>query len=297
MFCAVVFVPYLFKYPRKGKYKGFEFNSYEHLEYDLKEKDIKNFNIKKEQIKEFNIGVLKEQISSLMVRNKDSKKWVIGLHGFKRNKYMGLRQIYHFYDQGYNLLTFDGFAHGSTYGKYSDFGLTNSKVLNDVIKWVKESFEVEEIGVIGTSMGATTALYFAKKYYQENKVDWLIADCPFSQAVPQIRFFLQKYMVLPWWFMSLGINYNFRRYAKASIGQVDLLDGQEKIDDLKVLFIHGKKDDFIMYHNTVVLHHLKHVSETIKNSEIKLYDNASHSSSMHKNMDDYIQTTISFAQK
>ncbi len=297
MFCAIVFVPYLFKYPRKGKYKGVEFNTYEHLLYDLDRKKMTNFNIKKEQIREFNIGPLSEQISALMVRNKNSKKWIIGLHGFKRNKYMGLRGIYHFYNQGYNLISFDGFAHGSTYGTYSDFGLTNSKVLNEVIKFVKESFDVEEIGVLGTSMGATSALYFAKNYYKENKIDWLIADCPFAQAVPQIRFFLQKYMVLPWWFMSLGINYNFRRYAKASIKEVNLLKGQESIDDLKVLFIHGKKDDFIMYHNSVVMYHLKHLAENSKQSELKLYENAKHSSSMHKNMEDYMKTTIGFAKK
>ncbi|WP_339021721.1 alpha/beta hydrolase [Spiroplasma endosymbiont of Atherix ibis] len=297
MFCAIIFVPYLFKYPRKGLYKGVvEFNTYEHLLYDLKIKKISNFNIKKEQIRDFKIGSLKQEISALMVRNKNSKKWVIGLHGFKRNKYMGLRGIYHFYDQGYNLVTFDAFAHGLTYGKYSDFGLNNSKVLNEVISWVKKSFDVEEIGVFGTSMGATSALCFAKKYYELNKIDWLIADCPFAQAVPQIRFFLKKYMKLPWWLMSLGINYNFRRYAKKSIKEVNLLLGFENIGDLKVLFIHGKKDDFIMYQNSVAMYHLKLMTEDIKLSKLKLYDNAKHSSSMHKNIENYIETTISFAQ-
>ncbi|WP_237243850.1 alpha/beta fold hydrolase [Spiroplasma clarkii] len=105
-----------------------------------------------------------------MVRNKDSKKWVIGLHGFKRNKYMGLRNVFHLYDKGYNIVCFDGFAHGLTYGKYSDFGLTNSKVLNDVIMWLKNTYEVEEIGVFGTSMGATTSLYFAKNIMKKIKL-------------------------------------------------------------------------------------------------------------------------------
>ncbi|QHX36751.1 alpha/beta hydrolase [Spiroplasma sp. BIUS-1] len=296
-FCAIVFVPYLFKYPRKGKYRGLDFNTYEHLMHDLESKDMTNFNLTKDQIKEFYIGPIQEQISALMVKNKNSKKWVIGLHGFKRNKYMGLRQIYHFYDQGYNLIAFDAFAHGLTYGKYSDFGLTNAKVLDEVIKWVKATYDVEEIGVLGTSMGATSSLFFAKKYYKENKVDWLIADCPFSQAVPQIRFFLQKYMVLPWWMMSLGINWNFRRYARASIKEVNLLKGYESMNDLKVLFIHGKKDDFIMYDNSVVMYHLKHNSENEKLSQINLYDNARHSSCMHKNMEDYMNTTIAFAKR
>ncbi len=292
--CSIIFVPYLFKYTREGKYKGVEFNTYEHLLYDLNAKKITNFNIKKEQIREFNIGPTSEQISALIVKNKDSKKWVIGLHGFKRNKYMGLRGVFHLYEKGYNIICFDAFAHGSTYGKYSDFGLTNAKVLNEVITWVKNSFEVEEIGVFGTSMGATSAVFFANKYYEKNKIDWLIADCPFTQAVPQIRFFLQKYMIIPWWLMSLGINRNFRKYAKINIKDVNLLKEDNNINDLKILFIHGKKDDFILYHNSVVLYSLKNLVEKVKLSQIKLYENAKHSSSMHKNLQDYIDTTIGF---
>ncbi len=292
--CSIIFVPYLFKYTREGKYKGVEFNTYEHLLYDLEAKKINNFNIKKEQIREFNIGPTSEQISALIVKNKGSKKWVVGLHGFKRNKYMGLRGVFHLYEKGYNIICFDGFAHGSTYGKYSDFGLTNAKVLNEVITWVKNSFEVEEIGVFGTSMGATSAVFFAKKYYEKNKIDWLIADCPFTQAVPQIRFFLQKYMIIPWWLMSLGINRNFRRYAKMNIKDVNLLKEDNNINDLRILFIHGKKDDFILYHNSVVLYSLKNLLEKVKLSQIKLYENAKHSSSMHKNLQDYIDTTIGF---
>ncbi|AGR42232.1 alpha/beta hydrolase [Spiroplasma diminutum] len=295
--CSIAFVPYLFKYTRSGQYKGVEFNTYEHLLYDLEVKKMTNFNIKKEQINEFFIGSGSEQISAITVRNKNSKKWVIGLHGFKRNKYMGLRGVYHFYDQGYNILCFDAFAHGLTYGAYSDFGLTNAKVLNDVITWLKQTFDVEEIGVFGTSMGATSSLYFAKKYYEENKVDWLISDCPFTQAIPQIRFFLKKYMIIPWWFMSLGINRNFKKYAKANIKDVDLLNLGEQVRDLKILFIHGKEDDFIMYHNSIVLYHLKHLSENSNQSQLKLYENAKHSSSMHKNMKDYMQTTIGFVVK
>lgn len=294
LICSIVFIPYLFKYTRKGDYKGVEFNTYEHLMYDLEVKNIKNFNIKKEQIREFKIGRKGEEISALIVRNKGSNKWVIGLHGFKRNKYMGLRGVFHLYNQGYNIICFDGFAHGATYGKYSDFGHTNAKVLNEVIAWTKQAYKVDEIGIFGTSMGATTAIFFAKKYYENNRVDWLIADCPFTQAVPQIRFFLQKYLIIPWWFMSLGINRNFKRLAKLNIKEVNLLKDDNDLDDLKILFIHGIKDDFIPYHNSVVLYHLKHLAEQAEASQLKLYENAKHSSSMHKNLDNYIDTTVGF---
>ncbi|AGR41151.1 alpha/beta hydrolase [Spiroplasma taiwanense] len=293
--CVLLFLGYLFKYQRSGKNKhNIELNTYEHLIYDLKVKNIENFNISEEQIKEFNIGLFKEQISALIVRNKNSNKWVIGLHGFKRNKYIGLRNVSHFYEQGYNIITFDAYAHGKTYGTKSDFGWSNSKILNEVINWVKSCYKVEEIGVFGVSMGASSALYFANKYYQNNKIDWMIADCGFAEAVPQIRFFLKKYLKLPWWLMSLGINYNFRRYTQSDIKDVNLLLVNQNIRDLKILFIHGKKDDFIMYHNSIVMHYLKTKIELKPISQIVIYDNAKHSSSMHMNLENYKNTTLSF---
>ncbi|AHI53355.1 alpha/beta hydrolase [Spiroplasma culicicola] len=296
--CSKIFLGYLFNYKRSGTTKkGIELNSYEHLLDDLANKKVSEFDIEKDQIREFNIGKLSEQISALIVRNKKSTKWVIGLHGFKRNKYIGLRNVYHFYKQGYNIITFDGYAHGKSYGVKSDFGVTNAKLLNEVISWVKNSFEVSEIGVLGVSMGAASSLQFVNTYYKDNKIDWLIADCGFSNAVHQIRFFLQKYLLIPWWLMSLGINKNMRKKTKTNIKEVNLLKLDQSISDLRILFIHGKQDDFIMYHNSVVMYYLKTNQEPEHKSYIKIYDNAKHSSSMHMNLNDYHKLTLNFINK
>ncbi|QEH61626.1 hypothetical protein SCHIN_v1c04290 [Spiroplasma chinense] len=288
--CSKIFIGYLFKYKRVGKNrKGIELNSYEELLNEIKIKKIENFNIDKSMIKEVNIGPSSKQISALIIEHKDfkSNKWIVGLHGFKRNKYVALRNVFYFYEKGYNIITFDSYAHGNTYGTKSDFGKSNAEVLNSLVEWLKSVKQVDEIGVFGVSMGATTSLYFAKEHYLENEVNWLIADCGFSGAVPQIRYFLKKYVKLPWWLMSLGINTNFRNYTKVNIRDVDLLKPYDSVKDLKILFIHGKKDDFIPYQNSIVMHKLKTDKEVDNVSKLVLFDNAKHSSSFHFNQEQY----------
>ncbi|ASP28298.1 hypothetical protein SCORR_v1c05260 [Spiroplasma corruscae] len=296
--CSRVFRVYLFKYKRTGlNENNIEINTYEELLGELEKHNVKDFDIEKEQLKEFMIGLFKKEISTLMLRNKDSKKWIIGLHGFKRNKYFALRNIFHFYKQGYNILTFDAYAHGKTYGTKSDFGYTNAEVLDEVVRWVKLTFNVEEIGIFGVSMGASTSLFFANKYYKENKVNWIIADCAFSEVIPQIRYFLKKALKIPWWLMSFNINKNFKKYTDVSLKDVNLLVKNDDINDLKILYIHGKADDFVLYDNSIVLYYLKTSIESVKISDIELFEGAKHSGSLWTNISRYRDKTLNFVKQ
>ncbi|AKU79763.1 hydrolase [Spiroplasma turonicum] len=288
---------YLFKYKRSGlNDNNIEINSYEELLCELKKHNVNDFDIPKDQIKEFFIGYTSKQISSLILRNQNSNKWIVGLHGFKRNKYFALRNIFHFYKQGYNILTFDAYAHGKTYGTKSDFGYTNAIVLDEVIKWIKMCYKVEEIGVFGVSMGASTSLLFANKYYKNNKVDWIIADCAFSEVIPQIRYFLKRALKLPWWLMSFNINKNFKKYTDVDLKEVNLLIKNDDLNDLKILYIHGKEDDFVLYDNSIVLYYLKTSIENKKISKLELFENAKHSGSLWINLKRYREKTTNFAK-
>ncbi|AKX34172.1 hydrolase [Spiroplasma litorale] len=295
--CSKIFRFYLFNYKRSGFINNkIEINTYEELLYELDKHSVKDFDIRKDQIKEFNIGYTSNQISALMVRNNKSNKWIVGLHGFKRNKYYALRNIFHFYSQGYNIITFDAYAHGKTYGTKSDFGYTNAKVLDEVIKWTKLCFEVEEIGVFGVSMGASTSLLFANKYYKNNKVNWIIADCAFSEVIPQIRYFLKRALKLPWWLMSFNINKNFKKYTDVNLKDVNLLVKNDDINDLKILYIHGKEDDFVLYDNSIVLYYIKSSIEKEKISKIEIFDKAKHSGSLWKDINKYREDTTNFVK-
>lgn len=290
------FTPYLFKYPRVGLDEdGMEVNTINHYLRDIKQKQLKDFELEPNQVEEFEIGTKNKTISCLILNN-NSNKWVIALHGFKRNKYIGLRNGMQFYKQGYNVISFDAYAHGKTYGKYSDLGVTNSKVLNEVINWVKQNHQVNEIGVIGVSMGAATAVYWAQQYYQSNKIDWLISDCALTQPVEQIRFFLKKYFRwLPWWIASFKINWFFKKYSKTDLKEMNLQQNLASFSELPVLFIHGKKDLFIDYNNSVLMYYEK--SKTLsENTQLLIFDESDHSMCISDNQAEYITATLDFVK-
>ncbi|QBQ07518.1 hydrolase [Spiroplasma gladiatoris] len=297
--CSKIFISYLFKYKKSGISKeGYQLNSWEQIEYDIKARKLKDFAIQKDNVEELDLGDEEKKISALIVKRKDNnfKKWVIGLHGFKRNKYSGLRSCNFFYEKGYNILTFDAYAHGNTYGVKSDFGLTNAKILDQMISWIKQKFKAVEIGILGVSMGATTSLYYAKEYYKKNPVSWMIADCPFSSAIPQIRFFLKRYLKIPWYFMSLGIKRNFLRYSKSDIAKVSLFDKYERVKKLPILYIHGLKDEFIPYHCSVVMHHLKNNQDEDKNSQLVLFEKSKHSACYQDHQTEYKNKVYNFIE-
>lgn len=67
--------------------------------------------------------------------------------------------------------------------------------------------------------------------------------------------------------MSLGINKNFRRHSKTNLKQMNLLKENNRLQDLPILFIHGTKDNFVKYHNSVVMYYL----QQNKNAKIEIF--------------------------
>lgn len=287
------FTPYLFKYPRNGvDKKGVEVNTLTQLKAVIKQKKLVDIDIEQKQITELNIEDEGGKISCVWLKN-NSKRWIVALHGFKRNKYIGLRNAIHFFKKGYNIISFDAYAHGNTYGTYSDLGVTNSKLLNKVILWIKQNQKVEEIGVIGVSMGAASAVYWAQQFYIKNKIDWLISDCALTQPVEQIRHFLNHYFkLIPWWLVSFNINDRFKKISKTDLKEMNLQQNLSHINELPILFIHGTKDSFISYHNAIVMYQLQSKNNT--KSKLKLFAKAEHSTSIIDYQKEYEQLTIDF---
>ncbi|PPE05636.1 alpha/beta hydrolase [Mesoplasma corruscae] len=298
-FVTLFFNAYLFKYDRKGLDKnGDEVNTFNHFLKDIKAKKLKNLEIDPNAIKAFEIQHKKNQSISCVMLNNKTSKWVVALHGFKRNKYLGIRNAINLFKQGYNVVSFDAFAHGDTFGEYSDFGVTNSKLLNTVISWIKSNNKVEEIGVIGVSMGGGTAVYWAQQFYLTNKVDWLVSDCALTQPVEQIRFFLKRYFKwFAWYFCSFNINGRFKKVSKTNLNDMNTQINLESIKDLPILFIHGKKDDFITYHNSIVTYYEQKKYSFNSLSELKLFENARHSESIVKHQDEYNELINNFIKK
>ncbi|WP_339021125.1 alpha/beta fold hydrolase [Spiroplasma endosymbiont of Atherix ibis] len=162
----------------------------EYYYWDLKKMNIKQNSFFKKNLLEFSIDTSKGPISCLQAKNKNSKKWVIGLHGWTEDKYLALRLTSHFYDNGYNILTFDSFAHVKTYGENTDIGFSSIEIINSIINFLKTENDISVIGLIGNSMGASTSILYSQvgKY----NVNWVVAVCGFSDIKTQYRYYVQN---------------------------------------------------------------------------------------------------------
>ncbi|WP_425379643.1 alpha/beta hydrolase [Spiroplasma endosymbiont of Stenodema calcarata] len=232
----------------------FDFNSFDGYYQDVIAKQLDQFDFvfKPEEIAAMQtVTILNRQqapISALYLQNSKSKKWVIGLHGWTENKYLGLRQVFYFYQQGYNILTFDSVAHGLSAGKYTGIGYLNAQNLRDVIQWLQDNYAVEEVGLIGNSMGAACLTkYLIDEGYQNPLVHWAVSDCGFSNLLVQFRYVMQYRCQHPWWLISFGLVKKFKKEVGFNLRKYNLLKQTKRLKDFPMLIFHGEQDDFVPY--------------------------------------------------
>lgn len=302
------FLEFCFSYQRAGDFKindkqSIDINSFAYHNYDCQIKDLNKYGYpidwKQENYQEFTIkNNNNEDISCLtVIQKKLSKKWVIGFHGWTENKYLALRLVSWFYQQNYNILTFDSVAHGKSYGKYSDIGLSAAADINCLINWIKTNYqEVTTIGLIGNSMGAATINYYLLNYAATNVVSWAIADCGFANLLVQFRYVMQYRFQKPWWLISNGIVKRYQQFTNSNIAKYDLLKKSKVTFKIPTLLIHGKKDDFVPFFMSNIIHNYQ-IKFAGKNYDYLFLDNISHVATLPHAYQDYINKITSFINK
>lgn len=181
-------------------------------------------------------------LHGLWFQNGPSKKTMIIVHGYTYNHYGSIKYMDMFIKRGFNVLLYDHRYHGKSGGKNCSFGYYEKYDLKNCVDWVKNKVGQESfIATHGESMGAATTLMHAAI---DDRVDLLIADCPFESVYEQFKYRLKVEYHLPP-FPVLTISNLFTRFfIKASYGQISPLNLVKHIK-CPTLFIHGKDDAYI----------------------------------------------------
>lgn len=302
-----LFFRFCFTYKRNGTIKindqkVIDVNSFEYHYYDIHEKQLNKYNypidFNSQNYQEFIIKNGNNQdISCLSIIHKNpSSKWVIGFHGWTENKYLALRLVSWFYQQGYNVLTFDSMAHGQSYGQYSDIGLTCAQQdVKYLIQWIKDNHQVTNIGLIGNSMGAATINQYLLNSNSKD-ISWAIADCGFSSLLVQYRYVMQYRFKKPWWLISYGLAKNYQTFSQTNIKNYDLIKRAKKGFKVPTLLIHGKEDDFVPFFMSDMIHKYQK-KYNYKNYDYLFLDNVGHVEALPKAYDDYIDKIKQFINK
>lgn len=163
-----------------------------------------------------------------------------GMHSDPFNNFSVIMQS--FLNRGYGILMPDQRAHGKSEGKYSSYGVNESKDLLLWTDYLDKKHEIKSVTIYGVSMGATAALYASDKIDSE-KINAIIADCGFNSY----KDLIYNNANIP----SLPVAMFFKpfsRFAEKITGAKLSAENtlfSVKNARVKILFLHGAEDKIV----------------------------------------------------
>ncbi|MGJ7911988.1 alpha/beta hydrolase [Neobacillus sp. LXY-1] len=229
------------------------------------------------------------KIKALLVEPHQTNRYMIISHGVTETKINSVKYMNLFLERGFNALIYDHRRHGESGGQTTSFGHYEKFDLKTIVDWLKKEKGSDLLlGIHGESMGAATMLLYAGLL--EDGADFYIADCPFSDFKQQLAYLIKKdFKLHPGLLLPIG-DAILRLRDKYSIRNVSPISVIENIKH-PVLFIHSRKDDFILPTMTHELFEQKRGPKMLYIAE-----NGRHAQSFNENRADYERIVDEFLQ-
>ena len=227
------------------------------------------------------------RVNAWWVPGKKKHKAIILCHGFGSDKSGFLGHISFLHKAGYGLLMFDFRGHGESEQKYTSLGYLEVNDLFGAIKFLERK-KIRTIGVLGISMGASTAIIAAAR---TKKIKAVVADSPFAKLGEVIDNYGKKFYRIPSkvvtrltvWMAELRTGYRYERVTP---------NEDVKSMNTPLLIIHGKKDALVS---------LKSIKELYGNAkepkELLVFNNSGHAEGHESNRFEYERKVLSFFAK
>lgn len=244
----------------------------------------KNFKFEKVCVNGF-----KGKLYPLFLKNKNSKKVAILIHGYfaryeEINKYAEM-----FLNFGYNLVVTQNLGHGESEGAYVGMGwLDRFDLLKIIDKTIEEFGQDCEIVIFGVSMGGATVCMLSGEKLPKN-VTHLISDCGYTSVFEVFKIFVDRIVPIPLWLVILIFNDYVKLRCGYTLKEADCTKQLPKCK-LPIMFIHGKDDllvpSFMMDElYQVTPKHLRHK---------KLFYDSGHLESLPNNEEEYKDVILKF---
>lgn len=232
---------------------------------------------------------------TLFYSNEKSKKFAIGIHGYRMNgisEFARYIPIYH--DMGYNFLAIDNCGAGESEGEFVSFGVKES---SDAINWAKlltEKFGHDiEILIFGLSLGGATTLIACGSKDLPSQIRCAIVDSPYSSFRAEEDYILSLLKlpeaIYPVFFFI--INHVFKKNTGLTLKDASPIKAVKKAS-VPIMFIHGEDDVFVPSKFSKEL-----ASACASVSQLELFDKASHCQSFHWEPEHYAALIHSWAEK
>lgn len=175
----------------------------------------------------------------------EDKGTVLAFHGFRSLAEVDFApQAAFYHTMGYRVILPYQRAHGKSQGTYITYG---NQERYDCLCWVEEINrqwgEGQPLFLAGISMGCATVLLAAGLGLPEN-VKGLVADCGFTSCWDILRHVGRRFYRQRTFPVLVLLRFLAKIVAKFDMKEANTLDSFSQ-HTLPVLFIHGKKDDFV----------------------------------------------------
>ena len=208
---------------------------------------------------------------------------IIG-HGFPFDK-SNVLPVTKYLNKHYNLFYYDFRYFGESEGKITTIAHKEQQDLLDVISYLKNRKDVGNIGILGFSLSATTALLI-----NSQDVKAIVSDSAYASLPKALE---RVYFIFPW-IIKYPFIWTTALYAKIFLGiNIYKISALENVKTLEtpILFIHGERDSQIPAQHSRLLH------ENAKNSTLWIIEGADHGQSFTINPSEYEKRTIEFFDK
>ena len=175
-----------------------------------------------------------------------SEKYIVLCHGYGFNRVGGIKYIEIFLKEGFNIVVYDHRNSGESEGQYTTMGYFEKEDLKLVIDYVYSRFGQQIIlGTHGESMGAATVLLHG---VEDQRIQFVIADCPYSDLKDQLAYRLKIEHKLPRFpFMNIASLFAKIRagFYFGQVSPIELMKQHNGLPNMPIMFIHGDADDYI----------------------------------------------------
>ena len=217
---------------------------------------------------------------------------VVVIHGVKKNRTDVLRAVVALRQAEFNVLVFDGRAHGDSEGRYVTYGYYERHDVETAIQWLidEKGIDRDRIGLAGESMGAAIALQVAA---QSPFVRAVWADSPFASLRRVTEEFASRVTRLPPVVLSPVLWTTIRMANYRGKFNVESVDPLKHADQIKcpVFLVHGTEDQVIGHNHSRDIHRA-----LLGDKEIWIVEGGSHARSIRDRHTkrEYIERLVRF---
>ncbi len=206
----------------------------------------------------FTVGEGKEKINGWFFPYSGSKKTVVMVHGYGKNRLQFEEQTFpliaRLNREGFNVMTFDLRGSGNSSGSTSTFGKNETVDILGAVKYLNQR-TTEQIILMGFSTGASSCLSALTQTPYRNSIIGVIADSPYSNIDNYVDYIVESSMWLPDIPFKPAVKFAVKKISKID-NSLDVISKMSSIIPTPVLLIDGAQDTPHTSDNTKLIYEM-----------------------------------------